>query len=228
MSVMYTSFYCNKIISQIKSNEIKTYEEVLAACSRFGGTFWRQGLADMCWDLKRVNFDYARSRMLVREYDYRFTNVDLWKNFSDEEKPKIAELMQDFESKTNLLCGIQYQFNLGKDLDLADYDFISPYIYFLPAVDKGECCLEMINLIGDKIFFSTDKTSPDYGKKVREWKFGGKYSLNKFICAINDKRLIFNLDNEILVKSDYEYYKEADQACRSDWNGFMYKDLKIL
>ena len=208
MSVMYTSFYCNKIISQIKDGTLKTYDQVLAACSRFDGNFWRQGLSDMCWDLKRVNFDYAKSRALVRKYDYRFKNVNLWANFSTDEKTKLAELMQDFERKTNLLCGIQYSFSLGKELDLADYDFISPYIYFLPTVEEGECCLEMINLIGDKIFFSTDKTSPDYGKKVREWKFGGKYSLNKFICAINDKRLIFNLDNEILVKSDYgNYYK---------------------
>ncbi len=71
-------------------------------------------------------------------------------------------------------------------------------------MEGGECCLEMINLIGDKIFFSTDKNSLDYDKKLREWKFGGKYSLNKFVCAINDKRLIFSLDNEIQVESDYE------------------------
>ena len=208
MSVMHTSFFCNKIISQIKDGTLKTYDQVLAACSRFDGNFWRQGLSDMCWDLKKISLDYAKSRMLVRKYDYRFKNVDLWANFSTDEKTKLAEVMQDFERKTNLLCGIQYSFSLGKELDLADYDFISPCIYFLPAVEEGECCLEMINLIGDKIFFSTDKTGPDYNKKLWEWKFGGKYSLNKFICAINDKRLIFNLDNEILVKSDYgNYYK---------------------
>ena len=208
MPVMFTSMMCDKIISKIKSNEIKTYDEVLAACSRFDGNFWRQGLADMCWDLKKINYDYASSRMMVREYDYRFKNVDLWKDFSTDEKPKLAELMHGFESKTNLLCGIEYQFSLRKDLDLADYDFISPYIYFLPAVNDGECCLEMINLIGDKIFFSTDKNSPDYGKKVREWKFGGKYSLNEFICAINDGRLIFNLDTEILIESDFKEYEK--------------------
>ena len=201
---MYVSVHCKQIISKIKSNEIKSYDQVISECSRFAGKFRQEGLADMCWNLQEIDFDYAVLQSLIRKYDYRFQAVDLWADFSIEEKHKLVMLMENFESKTNLLCGVKYDFSLGKDLKRDDYHFISPYIYFLPTVDNGECCLLMVNLTGNKIFFSTDKNLPDYGKKMREWQFGGKYSLNKFICAINDKRLIFKLDNESLVMSDYE------------------------
>lgn len=204
MSVMYTRLVCDKVISDIKSNVIKSYQETLDALISMKGQFRRMGLADMCWNQKKIDFDYSTIRMHVYKYDYRFSKYDdLWNNLKTEDKESLAVLMNIFESKTNILCGIEYDFCLGKELTQNDYNFISPSVFFLPAVNNGKVYLEMVNLVGEKVFFTLDKEVPTYSKSIKKWEFGGIYSLNKLMTAINDRRMIFTLDNEILLTSNY-------------------------
>ena len=205
MSNLYTALVCKKVIADIKSAKIKSYEETLQALSKLSGNFRRMGLADMCWNLQELDFYYSVSRMMVHKYDYRFKNTPLvWNKFSDHDKEQLAFIMQRFEHKTNLLCGLQYDFYVGKDLCESKLSFISPNVYFLPALENEKYYLQMQNLAGEKVYFSLDKSESQYTTKIALWQFKGCYSLNKLIAAIQDRRLIFSADNEILLQSNFQ------------------------
>lgn len=204
MSILYTRLVCDKIINEIKNDKIKSIQGTRDALSVLTGNFRRMGLADMCWNLRKIDLNYSTRRMLVHKYDYRFSNdCDFWNNLDENDKEELAILMNRFEVQTNILCGIQYDFYLGKKLTGNELNFISPYVYFLPAKNNGKFYLRMVNLSGDEVFFSADKNEVLYSKKIQNWEYNGVYSLNKLISAINDKRLILNLDSEVLVISDY-------------------------
>ena len=62
----------------------------------------------------------------------------------------------------------------------------------------------MISRGKERVYFTQDKSKEEYNTKIVEWQSEGVYSLNKLIAAIQDRRLLFSLDNEVLVESDYE------------------------
>ena len=205
MSFVYTITFVKQTLACISTDRIKSYEETLQSFSKLWGRFRQLGLADMCWNLRKCDFKYSTLRMLVHKYNYRFKNTPaIWSNLTEQDKEALSPIMHEFESRTNLLCGLQYDFYLGKKLTFKDMKFICPHVYFLPVKLNGAYYLGMISRGKERVYFTQDKSKEEYNTKIVEWQSEGVYSLNKLIAAIQDRRLLFSLDNEVLVESDYE------------------------
>lgn len=194
MSIQYTAIVCSKKIKEIRNGICRTYENLHSELGKyFSDQFWVKGLADMCWNKMCINFDYAKLRADFYKYDCRFKNFERWNSFSEAQKEELSKLANFFESKSNQLCGYEMKFN-------SEFmDSLFPYGYFFPVVKDGINCIKMESLSGDSFYFTLEKNIPTFNDRIKNWKTGQMYSLNKLIAALNDNRIEAKFTGETVL-----------------------------
>lgn len=193
MSLQYTAIFCSKKINEIKDGICNSYENLHSELRKhFCNQFWVKGLADMCWNKMCINFDYAKLRADFYKYDCRFKNFQEWNTFSETQKEELSKLADFFETESNQLCGFEMKFNSKFMKSLF------PYGYFFPTVKDGINCIKMESLTGDSLIFTLEKNIPSFNERIKNWKTGQIYSLNKLIAALKDNRIKVQFNGERL------------------------------